>query len=53
MNDEITKDFIDSWRHDFGEELTPEQANEEIERLCTFFEMLAKSGIYQNEPELP
>jgi hypothetical protein len=41
FSDERIQSFIENWRRDFGELLTPAQANQELERLLEFFAALA------------
>ena len=38
------KEFIEAWKEDFGETLSPEEARAGIERLLAFFLALEISG---------
>ncbi len=40
-NDNVQR-FINAWKKEFGEELSPEEGRAELNRLCHFFTELAK-----------
>lgn len=40
LTDEEVQIFIEGWRKDFGETLTPDEARAEATRLLTFFSTL-------------
>lgn len=53
LSDEEVKEYIELYREDFGEELTPVAAREVITRLIVLFELLCKPLPAESPPSAP